>query len=481
MNWTSASTNNREPTGISLPSAFRLETDEANTTLYLVRDAETTDFVYLEVGDPDNNGRDVVGAAQIAESWSDKKLPHTNATYIIHNKRLNFDAYGGRTSYVFPAQSVYLWSDARNHAIRIEQTCRNVTITNLYLLPNATYGVNGNSTNPTYLWGDSITTYAGNSNGEIYFTVIGGKEFHVMAPISGNGRIVLTEYGTLATWGTLCLEKANPDFSGTWTFSINDNTRDKNECPTDVHCKTVRISESTSLGGPLATFDYKSVSMNQMTVLQPVKSMTMDEPTRGVYVGNVARIRTDENVDFSLKNPLTLDGELRKEGTGLLALGGQLRFLDASGAISDAPRANSNRLVVAAGVLKPLSRTAFDGLAISLTDATSTLAYDLAPADADVATYGIYNVKNESDPLISSVTGGSIPVRFDGEPDRTVGVYDIGLVTVKTRALAEALKGKFVLPKVRGRTASVDIRDNADGTATVLAKLVNKGFFVIVK
>ena len=178
---------------------------------------------------------------------------------------------------------------------------------------------------------------------------------------------------------------------------------------------------------------------------------------------------------MNVKVPVALAGCLRKEGAGTVGMGGTLRFMDAGGALSDTPVANSNLFVVAEGAVKPLSTTAFDGLAISVTNAQARIAYDLAPADDGVRQSGIYTVQNTTDPIGSTLDGGVIPVQIDGTPDRGVGRYKIGLVTLASRGLAEAVMPKLSLPKVRGFASALSVRDNAGGSATVVCTLTCRG------
>ena len=91
---------------------------------------------------------------------------------------------------------------------------------------------------------------------------------------------------------------------------------------------------------------------------------------------------------------------------------------------------------------------AANGLAMTFAAGTS-LALDIAPADADVRRYGLYDVL-ESTPIMLASGVGKLPVTLDvsgvEEPEP---LYELGLVTVKDRAIAG--RGSCRCP-ARGRT-----------------------------
>ena len=96
-------------------------------------------------------------------------------------------------------------------------------------------------------------------------------------------------------------------------------------------------------------------------------------------------------------------------------------------------------------------------------------------ADDPVKTYGIYDVKWAT-PIATTSANATIPVAFDGErPERDEAV---GVVTVRDRATADALVGRFAWSKtenLKGSRVTFAVRDNDDDTATVVATVERQG------
>lgn len=124
---------------------------------------------------------------------------------------------------------------------------------------------------------------------------------------------------------------------------------------------------------------------------------------------------------------------------------------------------------------------AANGLAMTFAAGTS-LALDIAPADADVRRYGLYDVL-ESTPITLASGMGKLPVTLDvsgvEEPEP---LYELGLVTVKDRAIAEALKGQLsVSSPWKNYIVDLDLRNNADTSCTVVATVHQGGMTIIFR
>ena len=470
----------RNQIGFLMPFDVHLEATteiDGSRVLYLVSD---TELAYLITGNKDpENGTDNLNPTAFTNStwwsnsdaWSDSTTMNPDYDYFTDGKILTTDFAKKST---FPGNSLI----ANNYIV---QMVKHWTVTNLYMLPNAylklTYkndegwgnynSLSGNLHAVSYVPTDVITF-------QVYFY----QHYTIGAAITGNGNLAFYGKGGSAfPRGYVHIPNANPGFKGTWRVSImaNNNSDPARRAPTELNRERFYIGSGASLGGALDEFNYKALQLDSMSLLEALDDLTIDEQTRGIFVKDFGGFGAPEGVTMNVKVPVALAGCLRKEGAGTVGMGGTLRFMDAGGALSDTPVANSNLFVVAEGAVKPLSTTAFDGLAISVTNAQARIAYDLAPADDGVRQYGIYNVKNTTDPIGSTLDGGVIPVQIDGTPDRGVGRYEIGLVTLASRGLAEAVMPKLSLPKVRGFASALSVRDNAGGSATVVCTLTCRG------
>ena len=240
---------------------------------------------------------------------------------------------------------------------------------------------------------------------------------------------------------------------------------------------TLRISDARAIGGPRTAFAYDALAFSNWSRLQADASLTLAEPTRGVYFagGNYVSVPDATNT-LALASQTTLAGTLVKQGAGTLALGGTLKFTASQSAT---PLAGTNILQVAAGRIRPASKGGTDGLAISFAAGTGLKLAPVSEANADVARYGLYNVKWAT-PFDLTETGGKLDVALELPENRgeIPAAFSFGICTVPTAA-AGALEGNVVLQKVRGYKTSVAATPNGDGSTTFTANYVKVGLTIV--
>lgn len=245
---------------------------------------------------------------------------------------------------------------------------------------------------------------------------------------------------------------------------------------------TLCVRDACNLGGQLASFTYDALRVRDCQILSVTNDVAFTEQTRGLFIDGCARFNVSSGNTLTLAQPLTFAGKLRKEGAGTLALGGTVAFT--ADRLSDPDGLDgTNVLEVVEGSVKPLSKTAADGLAFSFASGTS-LALDIAPSNADMAQYGLYDVKADA-PVTLAEGMSTLPVTLntDGiaEP---APVYEVALATVKDRTLATALKGQLSVTKPwPNYVAELSLRDNPDdgNSCTVVARIRLAGLTVIFR
>jgi hypothetical protein len=245
---------------------------------------------------------------------------------------------------------------------------------------------------------------------------------------------------------------------------------------------TLRVRDVRNLGGPLDSFVYDALRVRDCQILSFTNDVAFTEQTRGLFIDGCARIDVAGSKTLTLTQPLTFAGKMRKEGAGTLALGGTVAFT--ADRLSDPDGLDgTNVLEMTAGTLKPLSKTAADGLALTFANGTS-IALDIVPSNADMAQYGLYNVKADA-PVTLADGMSTLPVTLntDGiaEP---APVYELALATVKDRTLATALKGQLSVTKPwPNYMAELSLRDNPDdgNSCTVVARIRQAGMTVIIR
>ena len=295
----------------------------------------------------------------------------------------------------------------------------------------------------------------------------------VASTLKGDGVLTLQGVYTISDIkdgrGAFVLSGTNTEFRGKIAVSNNHNHPATNT--------TLRISDVRAIGGPRAAFAYDALAFDRWSRLQADASLTIAEPTRGVYFvgGNYVSVPNATNT-LTLATQTTLAGTLVKQGAGTLALGGVLKFTSSQSAT---PLAGTNVLQVSAGRICPASKTGADGLAISFAAGTGLKFAPLSETDADVSQYGLYDVKWAT-PFDLTGTDGKLDVALDLPETRTEipGAFSFGVCTVPAAA-ADVLDGNVVLPRVRGYKSVVTTQTNADTTVTFTAKYDKVGFVVV--
>ena len=238
----------------------------------------------------------------------------------------------------------------------------------------------------------------------------------------------------------------------------------------------VYIDRGDQFGGEYIGNDpWQSIRVNCYGCLHMTNvDVMVSEPTRGLFVDGGAQLDVGGGLTCTLDIPVTFGGELLKRGNGKLSLGGEARFIDGDPATE--PLEGTNRLTLVAGSLEVTSTNAVNGVRVAFGEGTS-LIVDPEPADADLADVGIINTR-WSEPFVSTRADGRIPVTFKaGGPtlESGVGSYSVALCTVPSSA-ADGVRTMLKMPNVPHYRVTVEPRANADGSVTLLAAFMRKGF-----
>ena len=221
---------------------------------------------------------------------------------------------------------------------------------------------------------------------------------------------------------------------------------------------TLRVRDGKSFGGARNAFTYDAFSINNMSVLDVLADVTLDEVSRGIYADSSAKL-TDPDAKancvrfkvadaahaLTIRETITLNGTIRKTGAGALALGGALKFLDGEGALTDDVPADAalHTLYVTGGRLKAIAARSLDGLDIVFSNDVSKLdvglTVDAAATDAELAQYGFINLKTTENPLVASVKTGIVPVTFENLPADPKEAFSVPICTVRKSAAADVL------------------------------------------
>ena len=230
----------------------------------------------------------------------------------------------------------------------------------------------------------------------------------------------------------------------------------------DICCRVV-ISDAKNLGGARAAYAYDALHIEHYAKLVIREDVTLANGlNRGVSIGDIGRLWQPAGKTLTINQPITLWGNLSKEGPGTLVLGGSsLKFNGATQA--DAPTANSNLVTVAEGALKVTNAAALDGAAITFKSGTSLIVDPAATAAT-----ALRCVKSGSS---LTAEGGSLTVAF-GE----------ATATICEPVICTATRGDLAFTVVRPNGYKVTVLDptESDGVYTYKARLERTGLVLVV-
>ena len=307
-----------------------------------------------------------------------------------------------------------------------------------------------------------------------------GSTFYLDAEMVGDGTLDLRSDPNANPKSYYHITGTNENFHGkiamgnTFVNTYSGNSYPYPD-PSKAWYATVYIGDGRNLGGSyLGEDSYDALTIGSWTKLKlesSVSSVTLDEPTRGMFVTReCAQIDLAGNQTLTIKSPITYGGKLLKLGGGCLALGGAARFIDGDPATE--PQEGTNRLVVSSGTLKLLTTNAVDGVQIEL-DPAASLAVDANSAADGMAEFGFVNTR-WSTPF---VTGGNpIRVKVCGLANGEEAVVPICTVT---STVAQDLS--FGLARVPGCRGSITTRANSDGTVTFVANVEPTGIIMLIR
>ena len=303
--------------------------------------------------------------------------------------------------------------------------------------------------------------------GKITVTANGGSIYSYLktskfeSEIEGSGDLRITGASGTASgtpYGYVRLSGLNTNFTGSITATIpiytpgNLVTETNKITPRfDRNYMHLQISDKRNLGGPLVAVNPKALTLENMSRLEITEgftSLTLDEPTRGVFVKWVGRFLSNSGQTMTLVSPLAVYGTMWKEGAGTLVLANpQPTFgADATATMPDGDATNRTLRVVA-GTVRIAAGCAVNGLDVVVADG-ATLALDLASGDADVAAYGIRNERTPGTPF--AVDGAAANVYLDLVPPADYeGANDVPVVTVKATD-ADSVDALLVVRKPTG-------------------------------
>ena len=427
------------PAEYGLPSrSVKVETDGAGMQIVSI-----VTYPYAKLSDAarttDNPARSS-GQWYLADAgtWSDNAAPTPDKDYLAQdNAKGSLRTSAGQSApYVFTGRSLTLAKSLANKNGEL-------VVTNFVLCGGSL--INAAGAGSTVLWQaiNGTMRFADTSwdNG----AAISGTAAHyndIRSSLSGDGTFLLKVYDSSKTsisHTRARLSGDNSAFTGQirlYSYYYENNLTNE--------ALVLEFDTPENLGGAPAEFDYRAIGVGKGCSLAPSKPMTLATANRGIWVDTLGRICVT-NGTFGIMQPIRMTGTIRKEGTGVLALGGPVAFGQGG---ADAPSGANNVLEVSEGGILPLSTNGFANLAITFAEGSRLIA-DAVATDADVRTYGLFNTYG----AFTLPSDGKLHATIVGGPDGDVG-YSVALCTV-TPSAAAALDGNIVVDGIRNRAIAI--------------------------
>lgn len=398
--------------------------------------------------------------------WSDGNLPHKGCDYLIIGDgsyytfacpdKFSFEG----DSLTFDRQGAYLNKEGKN--CHFDDLCLNGSWITCYGQSKTFTGV--------------MQIMPGGASFGIYQT----KYLYLYCEIKGEGNLKFDGKSNNASpYGTAVLSGTNVCYGGRITVTTpvyagnKDNPATPN--PDDGIVTRCCVKDGRALGGRYTKDDnaYCAITIQNYSKLYTDRSISIDEPTRGVFVDNGALFEVPDGECLAINSSITYNGELRKLGGGTLALGARALFVD--GKVETNPQDGKNILSVRAGAVKPVNPQSTDGLAMEFMEGASLVL----PANG---TLGFLSVRDGS-AIVADTLSGKVPVSFDlADFDVSGATFTIPVATVKEEA-AQAVAAKLAPQSKVGknRLQKIEVVSNGDETATIRAKYVFKAFSITIR
>jgi len=410
--------------------------------------------------------------AKNAGNWTDGKLPHSGADYLIPSgNQLMTD--GSSEENVFAGETLELPGTLvlntrlvnKGH-IKIFGAAAGGRLIKTFATASSLEG----GVVEIYKSNDSLREVTVDCNAN------GSYGLALNSELCGNGILTFRHSGDTATHtAPYRLGGTNTHFTGRiWTSC------DKTWNPSTMKRITLEFTDPSNFGDHRADLDEWAMKPTDAFVLRPTRSMTFTDDNCAATLQNDINFKVDEGIVLGFCHRYTFypTANFHKTGTGTLGFGGSLWFIKNDDRVST-PQ-GTETVSVEAGWVCPLSESGADGLIFKFSDGAGIrLRCGLDESDP-IRVYGLKNIKRAT-PFVTVTDGAKIPVAFDGVTPTTK--EKLAVVTVADHATAAALKDRFVgmVGGVADSSVTFEVRDNQDGSATVVSKVGNKGLIITIR
>ena len=446
---------------------FETETNPATgeQTLYAVS-VPLVKMILSDAGSKDSGSTRL--AVTNAAAWSDGKLPHAGAHYLIVNDndvagRTGGDTYfytAATSEFVFAGDSLTLGSHAYARIF-----AQKFIVPALRLLDSSE------------IWSRAGTTFDSTSiiadSGIVRLASFNGTSMTFSGNLSGSAEVrVGTVVASSVPAGTYKFNGDNSDFVG--TLVVSQYIQGVQYGATySARYQRFYLYGSTTLGGALPAFNPEAAVLSEFGRFTLGRNVSISTNlNRGLAVYGNGVVDTAAYT-FDLGMPLTMDGTLYKDGVGTLRLSANRAGVGERGGM----------IVVTNGTLAVAAADAINGIAVSFAPGTA-LVLKTNLADAELTRYGIRNV-GLAEPFVLAEGMAALPLTVDATGGGELALDrggTVGILTVSDSA-TNLLDSAVTVPKTyRGfKFSSVKVHDDENGWTTYAARYVPVGCVISFK
>ena len=395
---------------------------------------------------------DASSAMTNAAQWTDGEIVHAGAHYTV--SRLTNPATGKQgTSYIRTPYAPEGSFAFLGESLTLGYACHIYLMSRVFEIPQFVAASTEGRENCVYCSYDSDVTFKGDiyitSGAKLVVQTVNDRLFTHDGNLLGSGPLEIRGRGRSSndTRGNFLIKGTNTAYTGKVKVTLSKDSTGAYPRFVGRRWTTLFVDDARNLGGPLAAFAYDAFTLENLSELVVGHDVAFTDQTRGLFLNWLSQLNvSNATTTLTLNQPVTVTGDVYKTGAGTLAAGGTLRFYSAEGEILDAPAAGAtNVLHVNEGTIRPLAARAFNGL--DLVFAGGGLALDAAATDADLAAYGLVNLKSAA-PLALATRTESVPVSFVNLPSNPTEAFSVAVCTVPSASAADALAALSVETRV---------------------------------
>lgn len=368
--------------------------------------------------------------------WSDGLDQHPNANYIVgkyNGTNMAIIVSDDLASSVFRGIQLAI-AEGCKLSLLGKNNCTSFEAADLCFAGNSQLMAYNAMNNPAMNWlllGGPVRFIKNSSNSYVNINPVGNVDMTFTEGIVGTACLLIRNSETNKTprISKVVIAKPSFDFSGCIEVRPASNALDQRPGKPQT-LTTLEVPYANCLGGLMPAFNFEALAIYGNQTLSVTETTAFEDPTRGIAFRSIdqgvpANLKVADGKTVTIRQPLTLYGEVCKLGGGTLALDNvvstaagvtnAVRFgFSGVGQGSYTPQENTNRFTVAEGTLMPLSTNVLDGCEITF-KAGTRLKLKADTEDAAMRRYGLYNTKWPERPIVLEDTE-TINVDFEAAP-----------------------------------------------------------------